>query len=54
MPNGSNFFELNLDQIFAAVGLCGDFDGNENNDFKNPQNIIEVNEISFVNTWKVS
>ena len=35
------------------LGLCGNFDGNENNDFRNPQDMIEINEIAFVNTWKV-
>ena len=38
---------------FLHAGLCGNFDGNENNDFRNPQDMIEINEISFVNTWKV-
>ena len=35
-------------------GLCGDFDDNENNDYKTPQNVIEANEIPFVNSWMVS
>jgi len=37
----------------SNIGLCGNFDGNENNDFRNPQDMIEINEVAFVNTWKV-
>jgi hypothetical protein len=33
-------------------GLCGDFNDNENDDFKNPQDMIEVEEVAFVNSWK--
>lgn len=35
------------------IGLCGDFNDNENDDFKNPQDMIEVEEVAFVNSWKV-
>lgn len=33
-------------------GLCGDFNDNENDDYRTPQHIREVDEISFVNTWR--
>lgn len=33
-------------------GLCGDFDEDEKNDFKTPQQIIESDLSVFVNSWR--
>ncbi|XP_030646283.1 von Willebrand factor [Chanos chanos] len=36
-----------------VCGLCGDFDGSQNNDMLSSNNKLEVDAVSFGNSWKV-
>ena len=37
-----------------VCGLCGDFDGNGNNDFRTRQGEIEANVAEFGHSWRTS
>ncbi|XP_061410675.1 SCO-spondin-like [Lethenteron reissneri] len=47
--------QIKLDQGFSkgVMGLCGDYDGNQLNDFTTPQGIVVIQEDAFADSWKV-
>ncbi len=51
--------KLNISVFVACVfkgkvcGLCGDFDGSQNNDLLSSSNQMEVDAADFGNSWKV-
>ncbi|XP_075922124.1 mucin-6-like [Petromyzon marinus] len=52
------FFSLslsftNLETFVQVMGLCGDYDGNQLNDFTTPQGIVVIQEDAFADSWKV-
>jgi len=49
---------LNLFQLFSSFlkvsGLCGNFNGNQNDDFIAPNGGLEVRPPAFADSWRVS
>lgn len=47
----------NVDFFYSqerVCGLCGNFDGIENNDLVSSHNQVEINPSNFGNSWKVN
>ncbi|KAK3108253.1 hypothetical protein FSP39_004202 [Pinctada imbricata] len=48
------YIKLSTDHKGQVMGLCGNFDGDRNNDFSTPQGgPVAVNAIAFADSWKV-
>uniref|UniRef100_A0A8C8GFK8 VWFD domain-containing protein n=1 Tax=Oncorhynchus tshawytscha TaxID=74940 RepID=A0A8C8GFK8_ONCTS len=50
----SMFIKLNPQFKGHVCGLCGNYDGNANNDFTTRSQAVVVNPLDFGNSWKVS
>ncbi|XP_038855686.1 uncharacterized protein LOC120052695 [Salvelinus namaycush] len=50
----SMFIKLNPQFKGHVCGLCGNYDGNANNDFTTRSQAVVVNSLDFGNSWKVS
>ncbi|XP_069037957.1 mucin-5AC-like [Lepisosteus oculatus] len=50
----SMFIKLNPKFQGLVCGLCGNYDGNENNDFTTRSQAVVVDTLEFGNSWKVS
>lgn len=46
--------DFHLYQQGRVCGLCGNYDGNANNDFTMRSQAIAVETLDFVNSWKLS
>lgn len=47
---------IKLDPIHMGkvCGLCGDYDGKADNDFRSRNDLIESTSLAFANSWKTS
>ncbi|XP_048829559.1 mucin-5B-like [Brienomyrus brachyistius] len=50
----SMFIKLSPTFKDQVCGVCGNYDGNENNDFTTRSNAVVVDPLEFGNSWKVS
>ncbi|KPP56440.1 hypothetical protein Z043_125939, partial [Scleropages formosus] len=50
----SMFIKLSPTFKGQVCGLCGNYDGNENNDFTTRSQAVVVDAVEFGNSWKVS